>query len=231
MPESPTRQHGCPGAHDQGVDERGGHVRIGGVVEVLQPLGAGKTASRTSGPPGHRIPARAARPGSPFSRPAGGLPRRRPRRSRMVGSRKIQQAWSIAASAAVSVSASRVAAWAITRLLPWHGCQQLVVGGQRRRRALVWRQRGPPGRQGDGRRARGPRSHRRPSRLAACLRASAATTSGEQLPRRQRRGHPRRSPGMRASADAAAAPRSAPSSRRRRHAGPAPRPRTPSARW
>jgi hypothetical protein len=32
---------GHPRALGQGVDQRGGHVRVGGVVEVLQPLGAG----------------------------------------------------------------------------------------------------------------------------------------------------------------------------------------------
>src|SRR5512142_945460 len=33
---------GHPGAPGQGVDQRGGHVRVGGVVEVLDPLGAGE---------------------------------------------------------------------------------------------------------------------------------------------------------------------------------------------
>src|SRR6201987_807448 len=33
---------GHPGALGQGGDQRGGHVRVGGVVEVLDPLGAGE---------------------------------------------------------------------------------------------------------------------------------------------------------------------------------------------
>jgi hypothetical protein len=56
-----------------------------------------------------------------------------PWRVRMVGSRRIRQAWSIAASAAVSVSSSRVAARAITRPLPGRDEDLGVAGSPQHR--------------------------------------------------------------------------------------------------
>ena len=46
MPRVADQAARLPGGHPrgpgEGVDERGGHVRVGGVVEVLDPLGAGE---------------------------------------------------------------------------------------------------------------------------------------------------------------------------------------------
>ena len=130
---------GHPRAPGQGVDQRGGHVRVGGEVEVLQPLGPGEGGladqpGLAALSPGRRIRPTAARPGSPCSRPAGGRRRRRPRRA--------GPGWSAAAGSGRPGrsrrrrrcrSAHRVAARAITRLLPpRRAVQQLVVGGHRR---------------------------------------------------------------------------------------------------
>ena len=94
--------------------------------------------------PGHRIRSTAARPGSPCSWPAGGTRRRRPRRAGPGW-------WAAAGSGRPGRSRRRRRCRSARRGRPgpsrasFPAGEQLVVGGHRRRRAGVRRQRGPPG--------------------------------------------------------------------------------------